>query len=197
MPAEGSRVGGNQPLRCDDTADDAFVRLSPQPATDDYRWEKPLDAVDKGALPDRCTCQTYGRQRYKQAWYTCVDCNRVLEANGERNPKIKVCLPCAKKCHPGHKLQYVRISAVLCNCRVIDCQMLKVGGTNARGAANGGAGSPSSTKHTTHSKRSGAFSLACNCRVVRENGGRDSSRHRSLSRVVGGTLTIVGGPHAR
>ena len=104
-------------------------------------------------MPDRCTCQTYGRQRYKQAWYTCVDCNRVLEANGERNPKIKICLPCAKKCHPGHKLQYVRISAVLCNCRVIDCQMLKVGGRTC-GAANGGAVSPSFTKHTTHSKRS-------------------------------------------
>ena len=96
-------------------------------ATNEFRWKRPIDAVDKGSVPDRCTRQTYGNQRYKQPWYTCLTCNDVLVEYGvaSKNAKTKICLPCAKKCHvDGHKLQYQRISSIMCDCRKLDCKML-------------------------------------------------------------------------
>ena len=50
-----SRRGEPTALRCDDTVDDAFVRLSPQPATDDYlsRFRSRLQTTTGASTPAR------------------------------------------------------------------------------------------------------------------------------------------------
>ena len=45
----------------------------------DYRWERPLDAVNKADALEKCTCMIFGEKRVKQAWYVCEDCNKEFK----------------------------------------------------------------------------------------------------------------------
>ena len=83
-------------------------------ATGEYRWNRPVDAIEKSDARLACTNVAYNGKRVDQVWYTCDECNEKL---ADRGIRLTLCLHCARHCHQGHRgLRYVRKSKIACSC---------------------------------------------------------------------------------
>lgn len=92
----------------------------------DFRWEKPVDAVEHVDLVlgefQRCSREVTGMGSGMQPWHMCLDCDEEYRksstGNGEET-MFKVCVVCAKVCHKGmrgHKTHPCKASAIRCMC---------------------------------------------------------------------------------
>ncbi|KAJ8608520.1 hypothetical protein CTAYLR_005737 [Chrysophaeum taylorii] len=97
-------------------------------ATHDYRWNRPVDAVEKTETGMQCTCMTFNYKKTEQVWYTCEECNECLP---DASTRLVICIHCAKSCHAGHfGVKYVRKSAVVCACHRLSARCLMVATTD-------------------------------------------------------------------
>ncbi|KAJ1453693.1 hypothetical protein M885DRAFT_273287 [Pelagophyceae sp. CCMP2097] len=105
-------------LQAAEAGDNVFYYMG---ATKDYRWTRPVDAVERTEAVANCTAMTFGGRATAQAWYDCQECSEDLQASrpeGDRDARrVEICIHCVKKCHRGHRgIKYVRTSSVNCKC---------------------------------------------------------------------------------
>ena len=66
--------------------------------TNDFRWDRPADAIEKDNSLERCTRLTFGAKAVKQNWYSCEGLTDYLRVHVDPTAdRFKACMPCAKK----------------------------------------------------------------------------------------------------
>lgn len=87
--------------------------------TNEYRWNRPVDAVERADGVVRCTNVTLSYKKYDQIWYTCNECT---QKQTDKSIRVQICIHCAKTCHAGHAgVKYIRKSAIACSCNRLSC----------------------------------------------------------------------------
>lgn len=92
-------------------------------ATADYRWNRPVDAVEKDSAKVRCTNVTFANKKMEQICYTCAECNERLT---DKSIRLQLCIHCAKNCHAGHRgVKFMSMKPIKCSCHRLGsrCQL--------------------------------------------------------------------------
>jgi hypothetical protein len=96
--------------------------------TREHCWDRPYDAIEVRPKERMCSAFLNRSKAIEQKWYTCEQCNRAWKLAPEGAKLVlKLCEPCAFRCHVGHKgVRLVRTSMSLCLCpqvcKLSDCR---------------------------------------------------------------------------